>query len=138
MKNNEILKAIRNVSRTNPAFIATTDLEGVPHITCAGNLTIERENFLSVTEWFCPGTMGNLRKNPNISVVVWDKNTDTGFQFIGLLEKSSDIGVLDGYAPAVEGKHPIPQIEKQLLIRVKKIMEFSLKPHTDIEEKATE
>ena len=133
MKNDKIQKAVGLVSQTNPAFIATTDLEGVSHITCAGKLTIERENLLSVTEWFCPGTMENLRKNPNISVVVWDKNTDTGFQFIGLLEKSSDVGVLDGYAPAVEGKHPIPQIEKRLLIRVKKIMNFSLKPHTDIE-----
>lgn len=138
MKMEEIRKAVSDVSWTNPAFIATTDLDGVPHITCAGKLAIENENVLSVTEWFCPGTVANLRRNPNISVAVLDKDTDGGFQFIGMLEKISDVGILDGYAAAVEGKYPIPQVEKQLVVRVKKIMDFSLKPHTDIEEKVNE
>jgi hypothetical protein len=133
--NNELLKkAIAIANITGQVFIATADPAGTPHIACAGKAFIEKDNHLSVTEWFCPGTVANVQENKNISVVVWDKKSDTGFQVLGQVETIQDVGMMDGYAPAVEKRHPMPQVERRLVIKVDKILDFKLGPHTDMEE----
>ncbi len=66
--------------------------------------------------------------------MVWDSATDVGYQLIGALEEIKDLGVLDGYAPQVEGKTPVPQIERQLLVHIDMVFEFKHAPHTDVEE----
>ena len=48
------------------------------------------------------------------------------------MERIDDLAVLDGYIPKVEVAHPLPQTEKQLLIKVEKILDFSLAPHCDL------
>ncbi|MHC5059523.1 MAG: hypothetical protein ACYTFK_00335 [Planctomycetota bacterium] len=76
------------------------------------------EGCIADTEWFCPGTTNNLRENENVSVVVWDKSSDTGYQMLGELEEEP----------------PLPQVKRKLLISVKKMMRFKLAPHSDAEE----
>lgn len=131
----EKLKQLAAIAqKTKQIFVATADLAGSPHIACAGCANVEGENFLSITEWFCPGTVANLRKNENIAVAAWDKNTDEGYQVIGKLAKIQDVAVLDSYAPDIETRHPLPQVERKLVIEVEKILDFRLGPHTDVEE----
>jgi hypothetical protein len=49
---------------------------------------------------------------------------------VGMVEKTMDIGILDGYAP--DGKErPMPQFLCQLAIRVDEILEFNHGVHTD-------
>ncbi len=84
-----------------------------------------------ITEWFCPGTMANLQANPRLSLVVWDSAADVGYQLIGELEEVEDLGVLDGYAPQVEVRTPVPQVERQLLAHIDRVIDFKRAPRTD-------
>jgi len=134
MKIEKLNQAVAIAKKTQQVFIATADAAGAPHIACAGKITVEDGGYLAVTEWFCPGTVANLRKNKNISIAVWDKLTDTGLQLLGRVENIQDMAILDGYSPAFEKQQPLPQVERKLLIKVEKILDFKLGPHTDVEE----
>lgn len=133
--NTEILKkAEQLVVKTRHVFIATADAKGWPHIAAAGKLTFTLEKHVVVTEWFCPSTMANLKVNPRLSLVIWDSATDVGYQMVGEVEEIKDLSMLNGYAPQAEGKTPVPQVERQLLIHIDQVFEFRHAPHTDVEE----
>jgi hypothetical protein len=134
MKIDSLQKAVRLAETTGCVFIATSDAKGMPHLAAAGKLSHAGKKNVTVTEWFCPGTVANLDANKCVSIVVWDKESDNGFQMLGQLEKIEDLGVLDGYAPGLEGKPPLPQVQRRLLIRIEKILDFKQGPHSDIEE----
>ncbi len=113
-------------------YIATADGDSMPHITVAGSLERGGEGQVVIKEWVCPGTVANLKVNKAVSVAVWDFHCDVGYQLLGRLERIDDLAVLDGYAPDVEAENPLPQVEKQLVITVEKILDFSLAPHCDV------
>ena len=134
MKKEKLEKVTCLAEKAGYVFIATADAAGQPHLAAAGKLGLADEDCVTVTEWFCPGTVANLHTNKCVSIVVWAKDSDSGYQLLGRLEKTEDLGVLDGYAPGLEGEPPLPQVEKQLLIRIEKILDFKLAPHSDVEE----
>ncbi len=134
MKIEKLNQAVAIAKKTQQVFIATADAAGAPHIACAGKITAEAGDRLAVTEWFCPGTVANLQENKNVSIAVWDKLTDTGLQVLGQVESIQDMAILDGYSPAVEKQHPLPQVERKLFIKVEKILDFKLAPHSDVED----
>ncbi len=125
--------SVRLARQSGFVMVATCDDAGLPHITAAGRIELADQSDIAVTEWFCPGTVANLQKNKNISVVVWTKKLNSGYQLLGRLDSVTDVGILDGYSKREE-KHPLPQIEKRLLIKVQKILEFRLGPHSDVED----
>jgi hypothetical protein len=59
---------------------------------------------------------------------------DNGYQLLGETEKVEDTAIMNGYAPGLEDKSTLPQVERRLLIRVDKIIGFRRSPHTDEEE----
>ncbi len=118
--------------KTGYVYIATADGKAMPHITVAGSLERGGKGQVVIKEWFCPGTVANLKVNKAVSVAVWDFHCDVGYQLLGRLERIDDLAVLDGYAPDVEAEKPMPQVEKQLVISVEKILDFSLAPHCDV------
>ncbi len=133
--NMETLKKAEQLAvKAGHILVATADSKGWPHIAAAGRLALTPEKRVAVTEWFCPGTMANLQENPRLSLVVWDSATDAGYQLIGELEEVKDLDMLDGYAPQVEGETSVPQIERQLLVHIDRVIEFKRAPHTDVEE----
>lgn len=132
MKAEKLGEVVHLAEKVGHVFVATADPGGMPHITAAGKLELAPEGRVTVTEWFCPGTVANLHANKCISVVVWAKDFDSGYQLLGRLDKIKNLGILDGYAPGLEGEPPLPQVEKQLLIKVEKIIEFKLGPHSDV------
>ncbi len=114
-------------------FIATSNTEGVAHLAASGKLELNHEGMIEVTSWFCPVTVDNLNTNSNVTLLVWDAKTDKGYQLIGEQVKVEELHMLNGYAPDIENKSPIPQIERKLIVRVNKITEFKHAPHADIE-----
>ncbi len=129
----KLAEAVKIGMQTGHVLIATADSAGIPHIAAAGRIELQGRSTVAITEWFCPGTVANLRKNAGVSVVAWDKASDTGYQLIGRLETSSDVAVLDGYAPGLEGQPPLPQVERRLLVRVERVIDFRFGPHSDTE-----
>ncbi len=115
-------------------LVGTADAKGLPHLAAAGDLSSLAAGRISVKSWFCPGTVANLKANRCIAVVVWDPSSDEGFQLLGEVEEVRDRSILDGYAPEVETVPPPPQVERELLVRVDKVIRFSHAPHSDVEE----
>jgi hypothetical protein len=128
----KIDEAVALAKKLSHVYIATASGKGMPHITAAARIEKVSEDHVAVTEWFCPGTVANLKENSALAIAVWDSHCDIGFQLLGQLERIDDLAVLDGYAPAIEAEHPFPQTEKQLLIKVEKILDFTLAPHCDL------
>jgi hypothetical protein len=126
-----IERAIATGREMGHVFVATAGSKGMPHLTVAGQVaaTFGGETIV-VTEWFCPDTVANLRENENVSVVAWNPGTDEGYQMIGRVEETKEQAVIDGYSPDTEPAS-VPQIERKLVIRVARVLDFSQAPHTD-------
>jgi hypothetical protein len=120
--------------RIGHVLIGTADVQGLPHIAAAASLEQTDATHVAVTEWFCPGTIENLKANPLVSVVVWDNETDTGFQLLGTSESMDQVAILDGYTPKEKEGPVIPQVERKISLRVEKIVDFRHAPHSDLEE----
>ena len=116
--------------------VATADARGSPHIGAAGRLSLIDPDRVAVTEWFCPGTTANIQGNRRIAVAVWDPEADAGFQLLGEVEKVEEVGVLDGYSAQEEGVAPMPQVERRIVVRVRRILDFKRAPHSDVEEQS--
>lgn len=134
MNQKKLKKAIDLSQKTGFICIATSSSNGTPHIAAAGKVELTDKDHLAITEWFCPATLANLEHNKAVSIALWDKDSDTGCQIIGQLERIEDLSILDGYAPAAESQPPLPQVERKLFIKIKKTTDFRLGPHSDAED----
>ena len=131
----DIIQSVVTLGRKlGHVFVATADSKGLPHVAAAGRLSLGSDGLLEVAAWFCPGTVMNIEHNHRISLVVWDAAADTGYQVLGNVEKVEETAMLDGYVPEMESRGPSPQVERQLIVRVDKVMGFSHAPHSDQEE----
>jgi hypothetical protein len=97
----------------------------------AGKILGLADGRVAVSEWFCPGTVANLEKNPRISLVVWDPGRDIGYQLVGEVEGVEDVAFLNGHLAELESVRPVPQTRRRITVHVTGIMAFSRGPHTD-------
>ena len=132
MKVESIENAVSLADKVEHVFVATADDRGMPHIAVAGTITHIGGARLGVSSWFCPTTLSNLQANHHISVVVWDRNNDAGYQLVGESEEIVDLVMMDGYTPSGEEKS-IPQVEREIIVRVTKIIDFMQTLHSDME-----
>lgn len=134
MKSQSIDSAVRLAQKLEHIFVATADSGGTPHVAAAGELSPVSGDRVAVSAWFCPGTLANLQNNKEIALVVWDPARDFGFQLLGVVENIEELAMLNGFVPEIEEPAPIPQVERRLHVRVKKVIGFSHAPHSDIED----
>ena len=134
MKPEAIKKAVTLAAELEQFMIATADKDGHPHVATAGKMSLVPEQRVKVAAWFCPGTVANVQQNHRIALAVWDSATDTGYQLLGEVEKVTELAFLNGYAPEEEGGQIPPQVERELLVRVDKILTFTRAPHSDVED----
>ena len=64
-------------------LLATADASGFPNLAVANVIKRVSEDKLAISSWFCPATVANLRRNPRLDVIVWDSDTDQGYQILG-------------------------------------------------------
>lgn len=129
--NREALEAaVALAGQAGHAFVATADSQRLPHLAVAGAVSIEAADQVGVTEWFCPGTMANLEDNRRVALVIWDPETDRGYQLLGWVTEVKEQAVIDGYVPEAS-EQAGPQVERELAIRVGEILRFRQGPHSD-------
>jgi len=83
-------------------LITTAERDGSPYVTVAGPISATNSGEIQVTYRFCPETMKNLEGNKHISLVIWDRETDIGYQ-----------------------------IQRTLSLQAKCIFAFTERPHSD-------
>lgn len=134
MKEEAIQSAVELGEKVQNIFVATADAEGLPHVAAAGRISSASVGYVAVSAWFCPGTVMNLQKNSRVALVVWDAAADIGYQILGVVEKVEEEAMMDGYSAEMEESTQPPQVERQLLVHVDKVLHFSHAPHIDVEE----
>ena len=132
MSTDNLKDALDLAQKLRHLFVATSGKEGLPHIAAAARIEIAPSGLLAVTSWFCPQTVANLEDNKRVSLVVWDQNRDIGFQLLGEAENILEVGYLDEFVPELEFEKKISHVQRQLLVRVDKIIEFRHAPHSDL------
>jgi hypothetical protein len=70
---------------------------------------------MTVAEWFCPATLANLGASRRVAIVVWDAETDEGYQLIGEVVAIRDLSIADGYMPTSGAAEPA-QAKRALLV----------------------
>ena len=134
MNKKTLTQAVALARKLQHVFVATADGKGLPHMAAAGKLALAPEGRVAVAAWFCPTTVANLQMNRRVALVVWEPKGDIGYQLLGETEKVEEIAMMNGYAPGIESKSSLPQVERQLLVRVDRIIDFKHAPHSDVEE----
>lgn len=135
--NQEILKkAAALAARTGHVFVATADGEGLPHLALGYDMKIPSDNHLSVTSWYCPVTLSNIRKNENIAFVVWDEASGSGYQLSGSMKYVEDLAMLDGFSAEKEEICRLPQTERRLIAKITRTLALSRTAHSDVEEES--
>lgn len=125
-------KAEAMARRVGTVLVATADAEGRPHVAAAGAMSIYEANCVGVTAWFCPGTVRNLGANRNVTLVVWDRTADQGYQLLGQAEQVEELAYADGGPVKEELEHQIPQVERRVIVRVSEVLTFTQAPHGDL------
>ncbi len=134
MKPEVLERAVRLGSRMGVALVATADERGLPHMAAASRIEAEGYPRVAISEWFCPGTLSNLQVNPRITIVVWDPESDIGFQLMGESEGIQETAVMNGLVSGAQREPPLPQVQRKILVRIQRIVNFCHAPHSDLEE----
>jgi general stress protein 26 len=131
----EKLKTIERMSNTDSlTLMATADAHGHPHVTAAHGMHMRPNRRVELTDWFCPGTVHNVRENSHVSIIIWDQRQDRGYQLQGEVENIAQQGVMDGYSPQTDNRPPAPQIRRRIIVALTRASEFRREPHIDREE----
>lgn len=131
----EVLEQVKALAERVPyIYIATAGTNGRPHLASAAGFRIASGEHVLVSEWFCPRTVANLQHNLHVALVVWDPETDTGHQLVGVVEEMRELSMLDGYLPGEEATPSPPQVERELRVRVEQVLAFCHGPHSDAAE----
>jgi len=135
MKQPILEAAVSLAQRLGYLLVATSDARGLPHVAAATKIALGKgKGRVGVETWFCPGTMANLERNPRLSLVIWDPETDQGHQLLGRVEKVEDLAILDGYSSQLKNRGGWPQAERRLFVQVEKALRFQRTRHTDEED----
>jgi uncharacterized protein len=83
----------RLVEQQRLGFVATVCADGTPNLSPKGTVCVLDDDHLMFADIRSPGTVANLRTNPNIEVNVVDPLVRKGYRFKGqayVLEKGTD------------------------------------------------
>jgi hypothetical protein len=117
--------------RAGRCFVATADVQGLPHLATASRMEDSPDGRLRVLYWFCPRTVENLQHNRRVSITVWDPGADEGYQILGTVERVADTAYLDGFDPESEEAVTYPSVERELVLLVDEVLAFRHAPHGD-------
>lgn len=112
-------------------LVATSSLEGMPHLAVARGLTLVDRETVGIKDWLCFQSLDNLAENPRVALSLMEQDGSGGFQLIGTVEIAQVEEILDGYMSGVESQRLVPQARRSLMVRVEKVLELSVAPHPD-------
>ena len=74
---------LKNLIESNALAFASTDENGNPHCIAVAYVKVVSDNQILITDAHIIETTKNIKQNPNVSLVVWNKNwEDNCFGYI--------------------------------------------------------
>jgi len=68
--------------------IATSGVDGRPHIAAARGLRVVNEERVAFEDWFCYQTLENISHNPRVALSILEPGNDHGYQLLGVVDKA--------------------------------------------------
>ena len=90
IKQIEINKGMKKLIEENALGLATINEKGEPHNIAVGFVKVISKNQLLISNNCFVETIENIKKNPNVSLVVWNRNWEKnciGYEFKGKAEE---------------------------------------------------
>ena len=81
---------MKRVVEAELGFIATVCRDGTPNLSPKGTTAVWNDTQLVFADIHSPGTVANLRENPNIEINVVDQLVRKGYRFKGTAEVHND------------------------------------------------
>lgn len=106
------------ISGDRVVLVATSSLDGVPHLAAAGGLTLVDRETVGLKDWLCFQSLDNLSENPRVAIALMEQDGSGGFQLIGRAKMSQVGELLDGYT-SQGGKRKIAAAGKEISHRVR-------------------
>jgi len=89
----EINEGIKNMIENNAMGFATTDKFGNPHNIAIGFVKVVSKDELVITNNYIEETIENIKRNENVSLVVWARNWEEnciGYELKGIAQYFTD------------------------------------------------
>src|SRR5438309_7987365 len=86
---------MRRVVEAELSFIATVCPDGTPNLSPKGTTAVYDDDHLVFADLRSPGTVRNLKENPNIEINVVDVLARTGYRFKGVATVHTDDSVME-------------------------------------------
>ncbi len=74
------------VARNYPGLIATASRKGKPNVSAKGSLRVVDDEHVAFAIIKSPGTLANLRENPQVAIMCLDPKTRSGCRIFGSCE----------------------------------------------------
>ena len=87
-------EAQRILSEVHPAQVATASKDGKPNVSARGSFRVLDDEHVVFTDQGQLYTLANLRENPQLSAIVFDRSTRKGCRIWGKAVEVSDSGDL--------------------------------------------
>lgn len=82
MDKSTISSEIKSVIENNPIAIATITLQGLPNVIGVAYVKVVDKNQILITDNYMNQTVEDIKNNPNIAVVGWNKKMK-GYKLLG-------------------------------------------------------
>lgn len=81
----KINRDIKDLIEKNPVALATVMVNGKPNIIGVAYVKVIGEDRLLITDNYMNQTVSDIQNNPNVTLVVWDKEMN-GYKLVGAAE----------------------------------------------------
>jgi len=79
-------EAKKIISEFGPALIATASKEGKPNVSPKGSFRVQDDDHVVFANIASPRTMANLKENPQLTAIIFDRSTRKGCRLWGKTE----------------------------------------------------
>lgn len=110
----------------NQCFVATADQNGSPSAAPKGSTRVIGEDTIAFAEIVGGKTYTNIMANPRVAVVVADRESLSGYRFIGKAELVTSGQIYDLYVETLNRMN-MPNPIAVVLIKVEEIYDLSVK-----------
>lgn len=116
---------VKEMFKNQLPLIATASKGGIPNVGPKGSMCVVDDETIAYSEGTRRTTLKNIKENPNVSIIVVDREKLDGYQLKGNAEVVTSGGVYEEVAKRQEARNR-PRPEFVVKINVKEV--YTLKP----------
>lgn len=111
----DVIDAIRHIM---PAMVATCNQAGEPNVSPKGSLRVLDDCHLAFADLRSPQTVSNLRENPKLQIIAFDREARKGWRVWGTAEEIATSGELyERFAGPLTAKGKVNHVVKVLVTK---------------------